>query len=363
MAYIEKRVSKKTGRTTFRVQVRVKGAECQSATFNRLTDAREWGRNTESAIKERRYFKTAEAKKHTVADLVDRYFEYLGQRSPKRLKDVDHLLLWWRKELGYCILADLSKALILEKVEKLAAYTWKVKSTGKTRKRSPATCNRYMAALSHALSVATDEWEWLEINPMNKIKKFKEPRGRTRFLNDEEREKLLKECKASKNPILYTLMVLSMSTGARVSEVINLTWKQIHLDRNMIILDETKNGEQRALYLSSEAYSLIQQRSKIRRIDSDLVFPAPNNPLKPYDFRNSWRAAIERAGIEDFVYHDLRHTAASYLAMRGASTIEIAQVLGHKTLEMVKRYAHLSNDHVQSLVTEMNEEIFDEKSN
>lgn len=297
MAYIEKRVSPKSGKISFRAQVRIKGAPCQTATFKRLTDAREWARNTESAIKERRYFKTAEARKHTVADLIDRHLEYLQRISPKRLKDVDHLLLWWKQELGYCVLADLSKPLIMEAIDTLAMEERVIKSTGVRKRRAPATCNRYIGAFSHVLSIAVTEWEWLEENPMSRIKKFKEPRGRVRFLDDDERERLLSECRQSKSNDLYTIVILALSTGARRSEIMGLRWKNVHLDRATIILEETKNGERRAIYLTGEALRLMQQRSKIRRIDTDLVFPSQSDPLKPYDFWSSWEWALERAGI------------------------------------------------------------------
>jgi integrase len=79
---------------------------------------------------------------------------------------------------------------------------------------------------------------------------------------------------------------------------------------------------------------------------------------KPTDIRDAWLKAVERAGLEDFKFHDLRHTAASYLAMNGASLLEIAEILGHKTLQMVKRYAHLADSHTAQVVERMNQAVF-----
>ena len=76
------------------------------------------------------------------------------------------------------------------------------------------------------------------------------------------------------------------------------------------------------------------------------------------DLKKPWEAAVRQAGLENFRFHDLRHTAASYLAMNGATTMEIAAVLGHKTLQMVKRYSHLTNSHTAKVVTAMNDKIF-----
>jgi site-specific recombinase XerD len=119
----------------------------------------------------------------------------------------------------------------------------------------------------------------------------------------------------------------------------------------------SKNGEIRSLPMVSHAFELMTIRSKIRRIDTDLVFPG-HNPKQPVDLRTPFETAVKQAGIEDFRWHDLRHTAASYLAMNGASLAEISEVLGHKTLAMVKRYSHLSQAHTARVVESMNTKIF-----
>jgi integrase len=106
------------------------------------------------------------------------------------------------------------------------------------------------------------------------------------------------------------------------------------------------------------ALSLLLEHSKVRQLDSNLLFPSNKNPQKPIDLRKPWEVALSDAEIEDFHWHDLRHCTASYLAMNGASLAEIAEVLGHKTLSMVKRYAHLSDGHVSNVVASMNDKIF-----
>jgi site-specific recombinase XerD len=98
-------------------------------------------------------------------------------------------------------------------------------------------------------------------------------------------------------------------------------------------------------------------QARIRRIDTDLIFPG-KNPQQPIDLRKPWETALQRAGIADFHWHDLRHTAASYLAMSGASLAEIAEILGHKTLAMVKRYSHLSHDHIEAVSDRMAAKYF-----
>ena len=102
----------------------------------------------------------------------------------------------------------------------------------------------------------------------------------------------------------------------------------------------------------------MKERAKVRRIDTDLVFPSSIHPDQPVDLRAPWEAALKRAEITDFRWHDLRHSTASYLAMNGATLAEIAEVLGHKTLAMVKRYAHLSEAHTAKVVSRMIERLF-----
>lgn len=206
------------------------------------------------------------------------------------------------------------------------------------------------------------EWGWLESNPVQRVTRPQEPRGRVRFLSEEERERLLKACQESSNLSLYCAVVLALSTGARRAEIMGLRWPQVDLNRGLVVLHETKNGEIRSLPLAGLALGLMRERSKVRRIDTDLVFPSCIHPLQPADLRAPWELALKRAGIEAFRWHDLRHSAASYLAMGGASLAEIAEVLGHKTLAMVKRYAHLSDSHVAGVVARMNQQIFGERA-
>jgi len=356
MANIEKRVSS-TGKIAYRALIRIKGYPSESATFDRLTDAKEWAKRTESAMKERRYFKSSEAKKHTVADMITRYLKRVEVSSPKRYSDVKSPLEWWKSELGYCILADLTKALITEKVEKLACRN-RTLSNGTIKQISPARVNRYIAAFSHACTIAVNEWEWLEHHPLGKIVKMKEPRGRVRFLDDDERKRLLESAKNSRCKCLYPVIVLCLSTGARLNEIMTLKWQDVDFQRKVITLHETKNKERRLLPLAGLAMELMREHGKVRRFDSELVFPSPSNPREPYRIRTAWNTAIKEAKIQDFRFHDLRHSAASYLAMNGATPAEIAEVLGHKTLQMVKRYAHLSEAHTSKVVASMNERIF-----
>ncbi len=350
MAHIQARQNSK-GNVRFRVQVRLKGHPKQSRTFTRRTDAKRWAIKTESSIREGRDFGTSQAKRHTVAELIDRYVKNVLP-AKKSAKDQARQLRWWRDEIGHYILCDVSPALIAECRDSLAS--------GKTVRgtvRSTSTVNRYLAALSHVFTIGTREWAWIDSNPLRKVSKLREARGRLRWLSDDERTKLLDACKA-RSDVLYSIAVVALSTGARRGEILNLTWSDIDLQAGVIILETTKSGQPRAIPLQGHALELLRKMSEVRRVDSDLVFPSKRDPTKPLNIQNIWKSAVRAAEIRDLRFHDLRHSAASYLAMNGATLPELAAVLGHRTLQTVQRYANLSQPHTMKVVKNMNLKIF-----
>jgi integrase len=165
---------------------------------------------------------------------------------------------------------------------------------------------------------------------------------------------------AQRVPAATSLVVLiALSTGFRKGEILNLQWPDVDLIQGRITSQETKNGERRTVPLTGPALDQMRQHARVRRRDTQLVFPNAYG-TKPLDIRKAWETALKQATIPDFRFHDLRHSAASYLAMNGASLAEIAEILGHKTLAMVKRYAHLSEAHTAGVVARMNAKIFGE---
>ncbi|RTZ83975.1 MAG: site-specific integrase, partial [SAR324 cluster bacterium] len=268
MAQIRERV-KKNGKKSFFVRIRMKGKPEATASFERLTDARIWAQHTETAIREGRYVTTAEAQKHTVSDLVERYISDVLPRKPKIQAEYALQLKWWADQIGDVLLSDLSSSLISEHRDLLCE-----RITNRKSKISNARVNRYMAALSTAITTAVKEWEWIEDNPLRKVSKLKEPRGRIRCLSDQDRELLLTACRESHNPDLYLTVILAMSTGGRQSEIWGLRWKCVDLQNSFVTFEETKNDEPRSVPLTGHALELMMERSKAHRIDTDLVFPS-----------------------------------------------------------------------------------------
>lgn len=351
MQGIEKRTNK-DGSFTYRARVRIKGHPSISESFSSLTLAKKWKRDTESAIEQGRFQFSSQEKKHTLAELVDRYIESVLPTKPKNARNVKQHLLWWKQELGHCLLSEIKSSHIAQKRDELLSQ-----DTFFKKPRSSTTVIRYIASLSHAFSIAVKEWGWMDENPICKINKPKLPQGRIRFLNELEKNRLLEACKQSNSSCLYPIVVLALSTGMRKGEILTLTWDDIDLDREAILLQTTKNGERRLIPLTGLSLQLIKRVNADR--NSFLVFPSPNNPTQPLDIRSAWERALRKADIFNFKFHDLRHTAASYLAMNNASLIEIGALLGHKTVQMTKRYAHLSNSHLFSMTRNLNNKLFD----
>lgn len=361
MATVQKRKND-DGTTSYRVQIRLKGHPTASATFTRLTDAREWAAMTENEMKTGRYFGAAKSK--TLGDLFDKYGTAAALRL-KSWKGVKGRLDWWRTKAGGEMLDAITPSRIADWRDELLA-TPKQNGGGQ---RTGSDVNRTIAALSSAMTHAVKELGWIERNPCERVTKPKEVGGRLRFLSDDELPALLAAVRASPHPDLLPAVLLALTTGARKGEILGLRWSQIDFKRRAITLlqGETKNDAGRALPLSGEVVELLQARNKVRKIDDDRVFPPPGG-CKELELREPWKAALVLAGIDvreimrkrgqqkalpvmtsDFRWHDLRHTAASYLTMAGVSAIEVARVLGHKTLAMSLRYSHLAPDRVTEL--------------
>lgn len=340
MATIEERKNE-DGTTGYRVKLRIRGFAPVSKTFERRTDAKRWAAKTEAAMREGRFFPERDAARRTVAELCDKYIADVCPEK-KDEKKSKRLLEWWKDNHGYRVLADLTPKALTDIRDDIAART-----LPDGRRISGATVNRYLAALSHALTMASREWGWMADNPMRRVTKRKESRGRVRMLTDAERGRLLRACRESGSGALEPAVLIALCTGMRQGEITGLRWPDVDLRNQRLILHDTKNGERRGVPLAGPALAVLTELGKARRIDTDLVLPETGS------LRHAWARAVRKAKLVDFRFHDLRHTAASYLAMNGCTPSEIAAVLGHKTLAMVKRYAHLHDAHVASVVSKM----------
>lgn len=348
MAVIENR-RQNDGSVRYRARVRLKGHPERSQTFERKSDARDWARQIEADLKRGRYVPTSEAARRTVAEMVDRY---TTQSLPRRARNRDSrksvaLLSWWKSKIGAVAVANVTPALIAEHRDELLN-----EKTRFGRQRAPATVNRYLAAISACFREAMREWHWIEQTPMAAVGRGAESPGVVRFLSDDERVRLLRATAAHDARWLHPLVLLALATGARRGELLGLRWADVDLERGVITLHVTKNRERRAIPVAGGALSALRAWAAARVDGAEFVFPGAT-PGKPLAIDAAWRDALAAAELAEFRFHDLRHSAASYLAMSGATAPEIAAVLGHKTLQMVKRYAHLGEQHTAAVVQRM----------
>jgi integrase len=347
MATFEKRVGT-AGKTTWRVRVRRSSGPWLTKSFPRKSDAEAWARGIESKLDVGEAVPSAEARKRTLADAIDRYLTVTLPQSKhqKNAREQTRLLTWWKAELGSRPLASITAGTVAEVRDRLAT-----ENVRGQKLRSGSTINRRITALSAVLTVAVKEYGWLTKNPIPNVTRMPDSKGRERFLSDGERTALLTACKASPCATLAPLVSVALATGARKGELLGLSWPDVSLERRSVRFRDTKNGESRTVPLAATAVATLKEW-KANRLPVGSVFPESPNVID-----KAWQAARIEAGLPEFRFHDLRHSAASYLAMSGSSLMDIAAILGHKTLAMVKRYSHLSEQHTTAAVDRMAEKF------
>jgi integrase len=294
----------------YQVMIRRQGYGTISKTFEKKTDADKFARDQDREAKLSETYGPGYTK--TVTQMLDKYMEtYAGKDDTKLIR-----LAWWKEQIGYKKLRELTPAVLVECLDALRAGealsgAGKGRSISLGRKRSEPTVNRYHTALSSVLEVARTRWHWISENPARRVARGQENPGIVRWLEDDERTALLEACKESGWPQLYLLVILALSTGARLGELRFLKWSDIDLKKGMAFLTDTKNAERRALPLIPAVQTEL--KAQVRRIGTDLVFPAKYDPQKPYgnNFREHWRIAREKAGIKNFRFHDLRHSCGT----------------------------------------------------
>ena len=321
MAYIQKRTTP-AGATRYKVIIKSGGRIVKTKTFTTKKAAKTWAKRIEGDME---MMAALGLPNMTFPELLDAYFlEFTGKDTtqPSRLE-------WWRNVIGEKRLTDIEPALIREALALFA------------KDHKPATVNRYKAALSGVLKFAINKG-WLIKNPCKTVAALPVNNKIVRWLDDGERGRLLASCDRSEWPKMKLLVLMALGTGARKSELLNLRWSDIDFGRKVARLADSKNTEPRTMPLPKP---VIGELTRWREVGTGLVFPSDKKPSQPFEFRKHWDKLLINAGVENFRFHDLRHSAASYLVMSGATLHETAAILGHKSLATTQRYAHLSTDH------------------
>ena len=339
------KVQTKTRGWNYRAFIRRKGCKPVTRTFSTKRSAENWIREVEGKAELRRAF-VKQAHKVTLADVIDAHLaNWQGKSDPPTFA-----LNWWKNKIGKFPAIEVTPDHVRDYLNEFARGKCE-RGHGKGRRvqmnrpRANSTINRAKAALSSAFSYGMENLG-LPSNPCRDVKQRKEDNVRVRFLTDRERERLLEACRTSAWDKLHLIVVLAITTGARRGELLSLRWPDINFRDRTAILHDTKNGKKRVLTLPAPA---IKALLPFREVGNGYVFPSLRKPGIAYDFKKPWSEALKSAQIDDFTFHDLRHTHASYLAQNGATLLEIAEALGHSQIQVTMRYAHLCIDSKQKL--------------
>ncbi len=300
-------------------------------------------------IAEGKWFEKPPHADKTLADLLDKYLREHStpNKSAGTLKNDTTMVNEMKEFFGSILLQDVTPNLI-------SSYKAKCREKG----LAPATINHRRTILRHAFNLAIREWQWCRENPAERVSRDKVKNERDRWLTLEEESALLECCilhpTGKDNTIesrywLQEIVIFALNTGMRQDEILSLEWPNADLFRKTVLVVKSKNGEKRTIPMNQKVFELLKAKARAKKADVKYVFAseAGTKVLR----RNLTRAfynAMDRAKIEDFKFHDLRHTFATRLAQSGIDLYMISKLLGHKDIKMTQRYAHHCPDSLRS---------------
>jgi integrase len=277
-------------------------------------------------------------------EVVIRFVREAESEGKSSLDGDRRALRWLDPYLGDKYLDEIDKAMVGKIIAERQASYVRVYQSGQRRECKPGvdTVNRFLTTFRAVLKKARDEWEWVDRVP--KIKTLKGARSRARWITREEADALI----AALPKHLATMAKFSLETGLRRANVTHLEWSQVDLTRRTAWVpgDKTKNRKALAVPLSDRAVAILEAQSGRH---PTWVFVRAGKPVYQTSTR-AWRRAVAKAAIQDFCWHDLRHTWASWHVQNGTPLHVLQELGGWSSFRMVQRYAHLSSEHLRSWV-------------
>jgi integrase len=352
MASIFKRKHKDGKSFTWRAVVRLKNYPVVCETFERKQEALDWGAEIERRIKLGQFKFDKHTCNHTYSDVVQRFINDGALEHHRSAEDTLRHLNYWKDRLGTYGLVHLTSELI-SKERQLLLDT----PSNRGEKRKNSTINRYVSSLSSSLSYATGQLRWINENPCSNLKKLKENPGRDRVLSEVEIIRLLDSCRKSRSVYLFCIVLISLTIGARQGEILGLEWKDIDFDNKLAYLKQTKNGRPRSISLADPVIEELQKLYQTRDPHKSLVF-ASKTAFGRIDIKKAWKQTLKLSAISHCRAHDMRHTFATLAASQGASNLELATAMGHRTLEMLQRYTHLDVQITKKFSKHISDKIF-----
>lgn len=354
----------------FQVQVRMPGFPSRTETFPTRRLAERWGKTVEAEMIEGKHFRGTSSRRRSVAEAIDKFAaEYVPAKKDARNTLIR--LAWWKERVGALKLFDLTGETVAAELAKLAAEPFTRSKAPGARKyvRSVTTVNRYAAALSRMCTIARRSWRWMEHHPFESVMREKEPRSTRRSLSAAERPRFLAACAtcAVDSPesfLLHVIAHVALSGCPRVGEILPRRWREWEVDEKKLVgrfnVPETKNGDARTVWVFGEACRLMVElygraERRERGGPDDYVFASWRYADKVFDYQAPFEKAKALAGITDrsFVFHSLRHTAATALAREGATDAQLKACGGWKS-NVVSIYTHLAGGDVVDVLERMN---------
>ena len=327
----------KTESGTWKALVRKTGWPTTSKTFRTKRDAEDWSRRTEDEMVRGLFIKRTPSEKMTIKEALERYErDIIPTKSTATQGREQSRLKLLKSEFGNYSLAALTSDIVAE-------FRDARLGSGKANN----TVRLELALLGHLYSTAIKEWHIaLPTNPVSQIKKPSPGKGRENRLSTEDQERLLIALKKHSNPMLAWLFEVAIETGMRRNEILTLRTYQVNIERRIVSLSDTKNGDSRTVPLSKTATQVFKETLNypMRPKDCDLIFfgeLGKDKKRRSYQFDKIWREIRDSIGLGYLHFHDLRHEAVSRLVEAGFSDQEVASVSGHKSMQMLRRYTHL----------------------
>ena len=303
----------------WRAQIRKQGHRYFSKTFLYKDNARKWAHNLECEMDQGRHL-LSDGRDLTLHLLFVRYLKDITILKKSRIKETQCLQRLMKENICETPLYKIS-------MNDIQAYK-------KRRSNSPIALRNEIILIRHCLKIARSEWGldfptigW-EVTSLPK-----KPTSRKRRVSDEEYKALYETSKTLRQHYIWPAVSLAIETGMRRGELLKLEWKNINLQDQTALLEDTKNGSDRYIPLSPLACQLLSSLPKT----SERVFTVSENAL-----RLTWERLRKKAHIFDLRFHDLRHEALSRFTEKGLSPFEVAEISGHKHLNQLRAYTHMN---------------------
>lgn len=328
------------GPEQFQAQIRRVGMRSISKTFKTWLEAEMWRLQTELAIKNGTWVDPREKDDQlSFSDALSKYERTVTVKKKGQRQEFSRIKQLQKNPLSAKAIDEITSA-------DVSAFRDERSLTV-----APSTVRKEMALISHVFTVAIKDWGMTLDNPVEKTRKPKVSNARNRILSSLETEYLLKACKEIRSEKLHATVVLALETAMRKGELVALDWRYVDLTKRTAYLPDTKNNEARSVALSSKAITILKS-----------LGPKIQGPVLGYASSDSidsgWYSALADAKacylehctststspkidfLENFCFHDMRHTATTWLGAKGLTPIELASITGHKDLKMMMRYSH-----------------------